>query len=59
MNKRKAKEIFLHCNGQHYHMAHDGFWEEYKSYNIDKSTEDKWTKELINLRLRNFKNLRI
>jgi len=36
-------------------MAHDGFYEEYRSYNIDKNTEDKWTKELINLRLRNFK----
>ena len=55
MNKRKAKEIFFQNDGQYYFMAHDGFYEEYRSYNIDKNTEDKWTKELINLRLRNFK----
>ena len=55
MNKRKAKQIFLHYNGQHYHMAHDKVWEEYKNYNIDKNTEDEWIKELINLRFMDFK----
>ena len=55
MNKRKAKQIFFHYNGQHYHMAHDGVWEEYKNFNIDKSTEDEWIKELINLRFEDFK----
>ena len=55
MTKRRAKEIFFNSNGVYYFMAHDGFYEEYKEYNVDKETEEKWTKELIKSRLKEFK----
>ena len=53
--KFSAKEIFFENDGQYYHMAHDGFWDDYKEYNVDKNTEEEWIKELINLRLKQFK----
>jgi hypothetical protein len=55
MENKRAKEIFFENNGQYYHMAHDGFWDEYKEYNIDKDTEEKWIHELTKLRLKEFK----
>ena len=55
MTNKRAKEIFFQNDGQYYPMAHDGFYEEYKSYNVSKETEEKWIKELIKLRLKEFK----
>jgi hypothetical protein len=56
MNNKRAKEIFFQNNGQHYHMAHDGFWDEYKKYNINHETEKIWVEELSKLRLKEFKH---
>jgi hypothetical protein len=55
MKKLSAKEIFFLNSGNYYHMAHDGFYDDYLKYNIDKKTEEKWTEELIKLRFKEFK----
>jgi hypothetical protein len=55
MNNKKAKDIFFRHNGQHYHMAHNGYFDEYKKYNIDEETEEKWVEELVDLRFNEFK----
>ena len=55
MNNNKAKEIFFQYDGRHFFMWHEGIWDEYKKYNIDEITEENWRKELINLRLKDFK----
>ena len=55
MNNNRAKEIFFENNGQHYHIAHDGFYDEYKSYNISKCVEKQWIEELVELRLNEYK----
>ena len=52
---KKAKEIYFINDGHYYYMAHDGFYEEYIEYKINKQTEEKWKKELIQLRKREFK----
>jgi len=52
---KKAKEIYFMNDGHYYYMAHDGFYEEYIEYKINKQTEEKWIKELIQLRKREFK----
>jgi hypothetical protein len=51
----KAKEIFFSHNGQFYHIAHDGMYDEYKRYNIDEIVEKQWAEELISLRLNEYK----
>jgi len=52
---KKAKEIYFLNDGHYYYMAHDGFYEEYLEYKINKQTEKKWKKELIHLRRKEFK----
>jgi len=52
---KKAKEIYFMNDGDYYYMAHDGFYEEYLEYKIDKPTEEKWKKELIQLNRKEFK----
>jgi hypothetical protein len=55
MNKKRAKEIFFQNSGQYYFMAHEGYWEEYKGYNIDKNTEEKWIEELTKINFVKYK----
>ena len=55
MVNRKAKEIYFMNDGHYYYMAHDGFYEEYIEYKISKQTEEKWKRELIQLRRKEFK----
>ena len=52
---KKAKEIYFLNDGHYYYMAHDGFYEEYIEYKINKQTEEKWKMELIQLRRKEFK----
>ena len=55
MKNERAKEIFFKFNGQQYHMAHDGFRDEYRKYCISEIIEEKWIEELIKLRLSEYK----
>jgi hypothetical protein len=55
MNNNRAKEIFFQNSGQHYFMAHDGYYDEYRTFKIDKSVEEQWINELVELRLNEYK----
>ena len=39
---RRAKHIFEHFDGKKFHIWHEGFMSEYKSYNISEQTEKEW-----------------
>lgn len=41
----RAKEIFMKYGGSHFHIHRDMMWDEYKSYEVSKATEDEWFKE--------------
>jgi hypothetical protein len=51
----KAKELFFHYKGSLFHMDREGDYEEYSKYNIDEETEKIWKEELIQLRLKEYK----
>lgn len=55
METMKAKELFFHYNGSFFHMHREGDYYEYKKYNIDKETENKWIEELCQVRLQEYK----
>lgn len=42
----RAKYIFHKFGGHTYHIWHEGFSNEYKSYNITTEMENKWRSEL-------------
>lgn len=44
--EKRAKQIFLKYAGNAYHIWHEGFSEEYKSYHITKEKENNWRTEL-------------
>ena len=43
----RAEYLFKTYQCSYYFMSLDGILDEYKSYNIDKETEDKWMQEFI------------
>lgn len=45
--QNRAQYIFTRCCGSKFHMWHEGFLPEYKSYRISKATEHKWHKSLL------------
>lgn len=44
-NKR-AEYLFKKYEGKKFHIWHEGYMNEYKSYNISKSQEQKWLSDL-------------
>lgn len=49
----RAEYLFFTYNGNHYYMANDGVYEEYKSYNIPKEQESIWLTEINSSAIRN------
>jgi len=41
---KRAQHIFTMFNGLKFHIWHEGFMTEYKSYSIPKSIEEEWCK---------------
>ena len=43
----RAKELFLHYNGNQYYMDLNGDGNEYRSYRVPKETEEAWRREYL------------
>lgn len=56
-NYKKAKKIFFDYGGIHSHMGREGYFNEYKSYNVDKEIEKKWGVEFRNQMLSEIEEL--
>lgn len=41
---KRAQQIFRMFDGKQFHIWHEGFMSEYKTYHIPKSVEEEWRK---------------
>ena len=44
--QKRAQTIFQTFDGEKFHIWHDGFMDEYKSYHIPESVEEEWKKTI-------------
>ncbi|MCI8648658.1 MAG: hypothetical protein HFG20_00855 [Anaerotruncus sp.] len=44
---KRAQQIFIRFGGSKFHIWHEGFMSEYRSYHISQAIEDDWCKTLI------------